>query len=103
MLKFELENGLKPVVATMGPAFKPNIDDLRDAPVKYICNNAELLIVEPNVKKHNVFKLTDYKEAFGRADIMVYLVAHHEFKTQPRDPAKIILDFCGIYKDSVCT
>lgn len=109
MLKFELEHGRKPVVAMMGLAFKPNIDDLREAPAKYIttrvmqgCNNAELLIVEPNVKEHNVFKLTDYKEAFERADIVVYLVAHNEFKTLPRDPAKIILDFCGIYKDSIC-
>ncbi len=109
MLRFELAHGRKPVVAMMGLAFKPNIDDLREAPAKYIttkvmqgCNNAELLIVEPNVQEHNVFKLTDYKEAFERADIVVYLVAHNEFKTLPRDPAKIVLDFCGIYKDSVC-
>lgn len=108
MLKFELEHGEKPVVAMMGLAFKPNIDDLREAPAKYIttrvmqgCNNAELLIVEPNVKEHNVFKLTDYREAFERADIVVYLVAHNEFKTLPRDPSKIILDFCGIFKESI--
>ena len=108
MLKFELEHGKKPVVAMMGLAFKPNIDDLREAPAKYIttrvmqgCNNAELLIVEPNVKEHNVFKLTDYREAFERADIVVYLVAHNEFKTLPRDPSKIILDFCGIFKESI--
>ena len=66
------------------------------------CNNAELLVMEPNVKEHHVFKLTDYKDAFERTDIVVYLVAHNEFKKLPRDPAKLILEFCGIYRDSVC-
>ena len=54
------------------------------------------------MKEHHVFKLTDYKDAFERADIVVYLVAHNKFKKLPRVPAKIILGFCGIYKDSVC-
>lgn len=105
MLKFELKNGRKPVVAMMGLAFKPNIDDLRESPAKNIvakvmesCNNADILVVEPNVPEHKVFKLTNYQEAFDKADIVVYLVAHNEFKSLPRDPNKILLDFCGIFK-----
>ena len=106
MLKFELKYDRPPVVAMMGLAFKPNIDDLREAPAKYIttkemqgCNNAELLIVEPNVAEHKVFKLTDYREAFERADIVVYLVAHNEFKSLPPTAEdKVILDFCGVFK-----
>lgn len=105
MLKFELKNGRKPVVAMMGLAFKPNIDDLRESPAKNIvakvmesCNNADILVVEPNVPEHKVFKLTGYLEAFNKADIVVYLVAHNEFKTLPRDTNKILLDFCGIFR-----
>ena len=105
MLKFELVHGRKPWVAMMGLAFKPNIDDLRESPAKQIatrvmqsCNNAQFLIVEPNVQEHNVFKLTDYKEAYEKADIVVMLTAHDQFKTLPYDESKVILDFCGIYK-----
>lgn len=105
MLKFELEHHTKPCVAMMGLAFKPNIDDLRESPAKYIttkvmqsCNNANILVVEPNVESHNVFKLTDYQEAYNRADIVVMLVAHDQFKALPYAKDKIILDFCGIYK-----
>lgn len=105
MLKFELENHRKPVVAMMGIAFKPDIDDLRESPAKYIatkvmqkCNNASILVVEPNVSEHNVFKLTDYNEAYEIADIVVFLTAHTPFKSLEKREDKVILDFCGIFR-----
>lgn len=105
MLRFELEHHRKPCVAMMGLAFKPNIDDLRESPAKEIvarvmqsCNNADILVVEPNVESHHVFKLTDYRTAYGQADIVVFLTAHDPFKTLAYDESKVILDFCGIYK-----
>ena len=104
MLEFEMKQAKKPVVAIMGLAFKPNIDDLRESPAKYIAQKVMqsepegLLIVEPNIKEHPIFKLTDYKYAYDNADIVVFLVAHNEFKALTWDEKKVILDFCGIFK-----
>ncbi len=102
-LQFELEHGRKPKVALMGLAFKPNIDDLRESPAKYIVNkvlqndsNGEYFIVEPNIKEHKVFKLTSYIKAFNQADIIAFLVAHNEFKNLEISMNKVVLDFCGI-------
>jgi UDP-N-acetyl-D-mannosaminuronic acid dehydrogenase len=104
MLQFELNNGRKPQVAIMGLAFKPNIDDLRESPAKYIAQKVMqseqngLIIVEPNLKEHSVFKLTNYLEAYENADIIAFLVAHNEFKTLEYREDKVILDFAGVFK-----
>ena len=104
-LEFELKHGRKPSIALMGLAFKPNIDDLRESPAKYIVtkvlqndSNGEYFIVEPNIEEHNVFKLTNYTTAIEKADIIVFLVAHNEFKSIELLKDKVVLDFCGIKK-----
>jgi len=102
--RFEIENEREPVVACMGLAFKPDIDDLRESPAKYIASRivsearAEVLIVEPNVDTHRTFSLVSYDEAYKQADIIVWLVRHKEFLNMKKQEGKIELDFCGIYK-----
>lgn len=102
-LDFELKNGREPSIAIMGLAFKPNIDDLRESPAIQIAErvlqdlgDADMFIVEPNVEEHKIFKLTNYEVAVEKADIIVLLVAHNEFKTLKIGENKIVLDFCGV-------
>lgn len=105
ILEFEVKNHKKPVVAMMGLAFKPNIDDLRESPAKQIASDiydqfkdCEVLVVEPNIASHDKFKLTPYDEAYAKADIVAFLTAHTPFKELKWDDNKVILDFCGIFR-----
>ena len=105
MMKFEKESGRKPVVALMGLAFKPNIDDLRESPAMEIAECVSdsvearyLMVVEPNIKSHPRFALTDYKTAYEKADIVVFLVNHREFAALNYRTDVKVLDFCGVFK-----
>jgi UDP-N-acetyl-D-mannosaminuronic acid dehydrogenase len=104
--EFVKNNDRKPVVACMGLAFKPNIDDLRESPAKYIASriisegDVDVLVVEPNVKEHKSFHLSNYQAAYRESDIVVWLVKHKEFFSIELDPSKLELDFCGVRKRS---
>ncbi|HAS22357.1 MAG TPA: UDP-N-acetyl-D-mannosamine dehydrogenase [Idiomarina loihiensis] len=96
---FKKSNEREPTVACMGLAFKPNIDDLRESPAVLVFQSLvqsghEPIAVEPNLKCHKSIALTDYHEAAKQADIVVYLVAHNEFKELPVKGK--VLDFCGV-------
>jgi len=98
-LQFELKNKRKPIIACMGLAFKPNIDDLRESPALYVAQSLvhqkfEVIAVEPNIQTSKDFDLRSIEEALEKADIVVYLVSHREFANTKT--SKITLDFVNI-------
>lgn len=102
---FEVKHGRKPSIALMGLAFKPDIDDLRESPAEHIAqkviastHDVDVFVVEPNIHDHKVYKLTSYKEAYEKADIVAFLVSHSVFKQLEYTKEKVLLDFCGVFK-----
>lgn len=83
----------KPVVACLGLAFKANIDDLRESPalkiVQLLSQDEQLSVVvaEPHISQlppqlvgHSNVSLCDADAAIGKADVVVLLVDHQQFR-----------------------
>lgn len=92
-------------VGIFGLTFKPDIDDIRQSPAldiaKKVFNTygSDVLIVEPNLSQIDKFELIDFKHAYNKCDIAVFLVNHSKFKELKIDlNSKKVLDFCGILK-----
>ena len=103
-----------PVIAALGLAFKPNIDDLRESPALNITkdlaehvDHATVLAVEPNVSDlpkalqgmPNV-EFAEFGDAIERADVVLLLVDHDEFKTIPATAlkGKTVVDTKGLWR-----
>lgn len=100
-LQFKVENNREAVIACMGLAFKPDIDDLRESPALHLTESLEkanfnVLRVEPNIESENNMTLYSIPEAIEKADIVVFLVAHNEFKNVKISGDKIKIDFVGL-------
>jgi UDP-N-acetyl-D-mannosaminuronic acid dehydrogenase len=99
----------RPVIACLGLAFKADIDDLRESPALQIVtalsedNIGDIIAVEPNIKslpKHleGKVELASLQEALSRANVVVVLVDHKEFKSADKTAfaKKVVIDTRGI-------
>ncbi|WP_284986600.1 UDP-N-acetyl-D-mannosamine dehydrogenase [Arthrobacter sp. fls2-241-R2A-172] len=106
--------GREPRIAALGLAFKANIDDLRESPAIGITAaladklpTAEILVAEPHVDalpvalagRPNV-QLATTDDAISKADIVVVLVDHDEFKATEQSAlvGKSVIDTRGIWR-----
>lgn len=97
---FREANDREPMIACLGLAFKPDIDDLRESPALHITGalvgrSYDVVAVEPHIEEHGSLKLVPLEDALSKADILVGLVAHTAFKKADFGD-KILFDFCGL-------
>ncbi len=93
----------KPVVAALGLAYKPDVDDLRESPSIAVVEalrtaGVELRVVEPHLKSWNL-PLSPLEQAIAEADVVVTLTAHKAFQELPAGAlaGKPVIDAVGIY------
>ena len=102
-----------PTVACLGLAYKADIDDLRESPAVRVVETlaadpgTTVLVVEPYVHalpkglddRPNV-SLTDLDEALERADVVVLLADHRQFRQVPREriEGKALIDTRGLWR-----
>ncbi len=100
----------KPVVACLGLAFKPDIDDLRESPSLEICEHLvaseryKVIAVEPNIarlpeKLIGSVELLEAEIAILQADIILLLVDHRPFRNISTDllSGKQLIDTRGLW------
>jgi UDP-N-acetyl-D-mannosaminuronic acid dehydrogenase len=102
-----------PVIACLGLAFKPDIDDLRESPAMEVVqslaghNIGHILAVEPHIEKLPLsltnfanIELVSAEVAVQRADIIVMLVSHKVFYAINRSQleGRYVIDTRGVWQ-----
>jgi UDP-N-acetyl-D-mannosaminuronic acid dehydrogenase len=101
----------RPVIACLGLAFKPDIDDLRESPALDITHNlasmniGEILAVEPNIHQlpeklaKKGVELVSLTAALERANVLLVLVDHKPFKALSINDVntKVVVDTRGLF------
>ncbi len=91
-------------IGCFGLSFKPNIDDLRESPAlkitkELISKGFNVLSCEPNIKSHPDFDLRASNVIVEKSDLLVFLVAHSEFRNM-NTFKKEVINVCGLKLDS---
>lgn len=94
-----------PVIACLGLAFKADVDDVRDSPAVEIVRqlsdtvDAPLMVVEPNLATHPEFDLCAIEDALAKANIVLVLTDHKQFKRIDREVLneKVLIDTRGVF------
>lgn len=105
-----------PVVACLGLAFKPDVDDCRESPaievVEALAERDELGVIyvaDPNINDlpkplngKEKFHFCDMMEAVRKADIIVFLQSHSAFKRISREDLmrRVVIDPTGLTERS---
>lgn len=106
----ERQSSAKPVIACLGLAYKPDVDDLRESPSVAVVHEilarglGQVLVAEPYVdalpEGLDGAELADFSDALERADIVVVLTGHSAFRNLRLSEldGKRVIDSCGFFR-----
>ena len=95
-------NNYYPTISCMGITYKPDADDTRESPSRYIAielikkTKCKVLVCDPNLEKDSFLELSHSSQAYAESNIVLWLVGHKEFYFIQEDNNKKEIDFCGL-------